>query len=159
MKTLTAIGIALITLCMTSCKKITKCGECTTPPDELNFKITDYTTGSDLIFNNTCKLDSIEIFYYENDKKTTLDFVTILDSINSTAIFTCYDVCWKSPQGFKDFYLYLGNNDIDTIFLDIEERHSECCTYYEWKDFTINGVPVAKDTIHSVYDYKKIVSY
>jgi hypothetical protein len=140
---------------MLSCDRTIDCPECFTPPQELNLKITDYTTATDLIFNNSISRDSIELFFYENGNRKLLEHEIYIDSVNSKAILICYEISWKSANGIKDFYLCLGDNDIDSINLDVERKSNDCCTYFEWKAFKINGNDIHVDLIDYVYNYKK----
>ncbi len=141
----------------TSCEKIKNCPECFTPPESLNMKITDSITGEDLIFNNLISSDSIEFYYFQNNEKEIMEHEMYIDSVNLKVILTCHELGWLSGDGIKDFYLYLGNNDVDTIFLDVEYGHTECCTYYQWLDFTINGNEMDIDTADFLYNYRKII--
>ena len=138
-----------------SCDTSKDCPPCFTPPETLNLMLTDKATGEDLIFNHTYSPDTIMFYCYLNGFKVALEQGIYLDSSTSRVIIYTSDPSWKSPTGIKDFYLYLGNNDTDTIFLDVEEKHNECCTYYDWKEFKINGNTMEIDTNLHVYVLKK----
>ncbi|MGQ8336632.1 hypothetical protein ACUNWD_08785 [Sunxiuqinia sp. A32] len=155
MNVIRLIFLSLVSLYLFSCGKTKDCALCFTPPQELNLKITDYSTGADLIFNHSISPDSIEFYYYQNNSKVTLEHETHLDSTNSRAIIVCWEISWMSPNGIKDFYLYLGNSDTDTLQLDIEERTNDCCTYFEWLDFKINENQMEIDPNDYLYNLRK----
>lgn len=155
MRTFKPIFLALITAIIISCDLPRDCPECFTPPQELNIVITDSLSGVDLIFSNRICPDSLKIYYRENEQKIILDHEIILDSVNLRAVLACYEISWTSPQGIKEYYMYLGNNDVDTLFLDIEKRTTDCCVYFEWIEFKINNNPITEYTGNYLYNYKK----
>ncbi len=101
---LALFGFAIISM-MISCDK---CGECFTPPSGVGLMITDKDDGTDLIFNGTYYADSILIYYYDQNNKKNVEISTILDTLNQRGIVYSRDIAWKSVEGFKNFYLYLG---------------------------------------------------
>lgn len=138
-----------------SCSNRHDCPDCFTPPESLYMRIISANTSTDLICNGTYSVDSLLLYYKALDTIQIVDHEVLIDSSNSKAIFISHQISWESAAGFKEFFLHLNENEVDTIYLNVEEYHSECCTYFNWNNFEINGDQPIIDTIDNVFIYAK----
>jgi hypothetical protein len=144
----------MLILSMISCDKFCN-EECFTPPGELRLKVTDKADSTDLIYTGLYNVDSIAIFYFDNDVKKFIEMDVITDSANHKSMIASNEISWKSVEGFKDFYLYLDYQDTDTLYLDVVTVNEDCCTFHNFNYFGINGTETEWDTMDSMFDFKK----
>lgn len=124
---------------LASCLSDNDCPECFTPPESLQLRIIDKNNSQDLLFNGTYQADSIRIVYLTPDGEQSVEYQLYTDSVLQRSLIVSYQISWESAFGFKEFLLHLNSSETDTIYLNVEEKHTECCTYFEWVNFEING--------------------
>ncbi len=144
------MGLHLILLPM-ACE----CPACSSPPDSLRLKITDRETSKDLIYTGIYQADSISIYYFDDsESKKYIDFEIYTDTLQEKTMIESHEIGWKSAEGIKTYYLYLNSVETDTITLNVEERNDDCCTFFEFVNFEINGNKPVEDTDY-FYNYLK----
>jgi hypothetical protein len=138
-----------------SCESIFNCPECFTPPAPLVLKVSSSFDSTDLIYNGFYQADSILIYYFDGNSKKLVDVEVYSDSVKETSVIVSNEISWISSGGEKTFFVYLNNFDTDTIYLDVREANDDCCTYFEWLCFEINGNIVEPDNTNYWYNYLK----
>lgn len=151
---LALLGIPLV-LIIYSCESIYKCPECFTPPEPMLLSVKSAHDSTDLVYNGFYDADTIAIYFFDGSKKKHLELEVFTDSIQEISIIGSTEIGWTSSGGAKTFYLYLSAHEIDTIFLDVREASNDCCTYFEWLSFEINGNVVEQDKDNYWYNYFK----
>lgn len=142
-----------------ACDNFNKCGECFTPPSEINLRILSSSDSCDLIETGFYNPDSVSVFYIENNTRKKIAIEIYTDTITGKSVLFLSDISWKSAAGTKEFYLRLSSVDTDTIFLDVRKMHNDCCTYYNQKAFRINNQNIESDyTNYSFFYLKKSTS-
>ena len=138
--------LLLILLVQTSCDKIGKeCGECMSPPPTFMFKFVDKDSGENLFTNKTFEIENVSV-KDKNGEEVDFEFITE-DNIN---ILNLKTVGWElSPNSYT---IKLSENTSVNFELDIDEKHTECCTYYEVKAFDLKGYEYERE-----YDYGFII--
>jgi hypothetical protein len=121
------------------------CCKCFTPPEGITFNIISSKDSSDLVYNEEINLDSISIFYIEDHVKKYIEIDTYVDTTSQRVLIQSNDISWKSSEGHKTFFLYLNQNDINTIYLDIEKVKDGCCTFFNQNEFKINNIVLTKN--------------
>lgn len=138
-----------------ACIQENNCPDCFTPPESLQIRILDKNTSEDLIYNGTYHQDSIQIKYYIPDGEQIVEYQVYTDSVMEQSVLVSYQISWESSAGFKEFFMYLDSTTTDTLYLNVEEKHSECCTYFEWVNFEINGAEPEFDLDNFYYILEK----
>jgi hypothetical protein len=130
------ILIMLLSACST-CDK----DHCFEPPEPFKFSIIDRNSKEDLIFSDNPRyfLDSIELYYYENEEKIVLA-LNVTESRQRSNIISNSPLPYVSAVNFiKDFYLQLNYLDTDTLLIDVKEIDFECCWVFQYASSFING--------------------
>lgn len=143
--------IAIICLCFCSCEILRDCPECFSPPNGIALRILSKNDSIDLIYNGTYKADSIRLYYINNNIEHEIDFKIYTDSISQVSRLCSYEISWKSLEGYKDCFLFLTNDDLDTIYINVVRVTENCCTENPLLDFMINGIQLSYDATN--YDY------
>jgi len=154
LKTIRFLMFGILTLTIISCTKICNV-DCFTPPGDLRLKITNEADSTDLIFTGVYNADSIAIFYLDNNVKRNIELSIYTDSVNQRSMISSAEIAWKSVEGFKDYFLYLNWEEVDTLYLDVVSATENCCTYHPFIYFGINGTETEFDTTDYMYDFKK----
>ena len=144
----------ILTLSIISCTKICNV-DCFTPPGDLRLKITDKADSTDLIYTGVYDADSISIFYFDKNVKKPIEFSIHTDSVNQRSMISSGEIAWKSVEGFKDYFLYLNWEEVDTLYFDVVSATENCCTYHPFIYFGINSIETEFDTSDYMYDFKK----
>jgi hypothetical protein len=147
--------VILSVLILVSCDNYINCPECFTPPEGIRFQIISSVDFSDLIYNKIINSDSIRLYYIENKTKKDVEFLLVTDTILKQSLIYSRELSWKSAESINDFFLDLNTVDTDTVFLDVEQVQSNCCTYFLNKAFKINGINIEIDSIGYFYKYVK----
>lgn len=138
MKRITTL-LFLIFLTQTSCDIIKKdCGECFSPPPTFRFEFVDKTSGENLFANKILKIEDVEV-YDENEEKVEFQLITE----NNINILDLGYIGWA--EGPKSYTIELSDDISVHITLNMKEKHSECCTYFEVLEFSVLE-----------YDYEKL---
>lgn len=123
--------LLLVFLSQTSCDFIKDdCGECFTPPPSFSFQLIGKNNGEDLFANKTFNIEDVSVTDGEG-KLYEFELITH-DNVN---ILYLVDVGW-----IEDPNLYTINLNDETSVefdLDVDQKHSECCTYFEVINFVI----------------------
>jgi hypothetical protein len=127
------------------------CPECFSPPNGIALRILSKNDSIDLISNGTYYTDSISIYYLVNNIKHEIDFDIFSDTLLQKSRIVSHEISWKSLEGHKNCFLYLDQDDKDTIFIDVISVFENCCTSHTILDFTINGHQLFYDVID--YNY------
>ena len=123
------------------------------PPLQVFFRIVD-ANKNDLIGTALYNKDSIKVYYITNGVKTYLNTSIAYDSFYNRTLINPQEWCAKSEAGFKDYYIYYNQNDIDTFYLDVKENIARCNSYSYVNSFKLNGNDVNKDSLGMYYIQK-----
>jgi hypothetical protein len=140
---------------LASCSLFEKCPDCFTPPDTFRFRFISAADSSDLVSKGIYSENDIYIWYMENGLKKEADLISYSDSGTNKTVFYSGDMAWLSVAGTKDFYLYLNNNETDTIYLDVIKRSDECCTYHPFRAVKYNSQTADYSNKEYIYLFKK----
>lgn len=136
MKSLLVLSALLAIPLLQTCDM--QCGECFTPPEEIRLKLID-SQGNNLVENGTYTPDSISLYYLENQVKKPVRYdLSTYYPYFKNIIFSS-ELAWMSIGERMNYYLRLNYLDTDTLTLELKEKHSDCCTYFDVVYFTING--------------------
>jgi len=129
-KKLTTVLI-LILLVQTPCDKFGKdCGECFTPHPSFIFEFIDKDNGENLFTNKTFDVDKVSVT--DKDGKSHEFELMTEDDINVLILRTVgLDL---EPNTYT---IKLNEKTSVKFDLDIDKKHTECCTYFEVKTFVI----------------------
>ena len=126
-KTLLLIVVLFLTL---SCNLKDDCGECFTPPRQFNFDIVDAITGENLFLNETLTAESLRV-YDELGAKVEFELVFQRERY----IISLNEIGWELESKIYTIEL---SPDIKVFFeLDMDQVSSDCCTYFEVKEFNV----------------------
>ncbi len=129
-----------LVLLLSGCDTCNK-NDCVDPPDPFKFSIIDRNNKEDLVFpeNPRYHLDSIRLFYYQDEEEIELPLQSITKEFHYT-VLSNQTLPYISAIGIiKDFYLQLSYNDIDTMLIDVRQIDFECCTVFQYAQSYING--------------------
>lgn len=135
-----ALLCIILIMLQSACSTCNK-DHCVEPPEPFKFSIIDRNTKEDLIFSENPRyfLDSIELYYYENEEKIVLS-LDVTDSRQLSNIISNSPLPYVSAVNFiKDFYLQLNYLDTDTLLIDVKEVDFECCWVFQYAGSYING--------------------
>ena len=130
----------LLIIFISSCNKIKRCPECFTPPSSFAFRIINKLDSTDLISSGFYKKDSIHIYYQENSTTKEFQLEFQFDSITQKTRIITNEIAWKSASGIKNYYIELTRNEIDTLYLDVIQHNSNCCTSFKYNEFRYNMI-------------------
>lgn len=132
------------------------CGECYIPPVPFRMQIVDKESGENLITDGVFNKDSIFIYGYDKEnemKSAQIYFYTFQDQLN---VLGSNDLPVISSENItKTFYIYLNQNDTDTLYLDVIQSTENCCTYFPYIEVKGNGVDMEFDNIGYTFLLKK----
>jgi len=113
--------------------------ECFTPPENFRMIIIDENTGLNLISEGYYQQDSIKIYYLDNFDEIELIDLEISNFISFSNVLISKELPWKSCiNSIKTYYLYLDQNDIDTLFIDVAVKNDDGCTWHEYNEVRFN---------------------
>ena len=142
MKKITTL-LLLILLVQTSCDKLEKCKDilCTTPPPTFIFQFIDKDNGENLFTNNTFDINNVNVTD-ENNKKVDFELMTE-DDINVLNLKT---VGWDLES--KSYTIKLNETTSVNFDLKVNQKHSECCSYYEVETFVVHNYEYERENTH-----------
>lgn len=114
---------------------------CFTQPSPCFIRLVDKNNGTNLL-----NPSNINAFNWNDIKMSTVSnngsVINVYSSVqkinNSNSDYIASDIVWEAVGG-KTFYLKLSPNDVDTIYLDVDEVQENNCTYFRQKTFLYNG--------------------
>ncbi len=121
----------LILLTLDSCDLTKKDVECSPVPPFIYIDLINKDSISILGLNNVINPDSVRFIIGNKIISPRID--SNLIALNTTNLDTLSN---------KDFFLYLNNNDYDTIRLIINKNSGECGIYYDVTDFQYNRLRI-----------------
>ena len=121
----------LILLTLDSCDLTKKDVECSPVPPFIYIDLINKDSISILGLNNVINPDSVRFIIGNKIISPRIDCDWI--ALNTTNLDTLSN---------KDFFLYLNNNDYDTIRLIINKNSGECGIYYDVTDFQYNRLRI-----------------
>ncbi len=99
--------------------------------------------------------DSISLFYFEDFKKKSANFKVLKDTVKQAVIIDTPEMSWIAIGKRINFILYLSIDDQDTISLHLEEKNENCCTFFSFEHFMINGFTPVNDPEFYAYEILK----
>jgi len=153
MRYLNILGILFLTPLLQTCDLGCK-EDCFTPPEEIRIKLVD-NDGNNLIESGVYIPDSIQIYYLENQVKKYVRFdLSTYYPYFKNIIFSS-ELAWISIGERRDYFLRLNYLDTDTLTLELKEKQSECCTYFDIDYFRINSKTPEYNSSEFVYQIRK----
>ena len=134
MKSRILISIAILFL-LNNCEK---CPPCEPTTIQAGFRVVDRHSMIDLVYTKKYNLDSIQVYYKENNTNIQLEIFSQIDTTNKKVKIFPSGWCQKSISGIKEFYLHLNSSDIDTIRFNVIEQKDKCCSILNVREFKIN---------------------
>ncbi len=122
--------LLLILIFTISCNLSNDCGECFTPPRQFNFDFVDKDTEENLFVNDTFDKDAVTVFD-ENDEDVNFQMVFY----NEKYILSIAEIGWNTEP--KTYTIKLSDDVLIVFELDMSTVSSDCCTYFEVENFTL----------------------
>jgi hypothetical protein len=144
--------LSIIIFILIECER---CPKCFTMPETIRLRYVSKIDSSDLIAKGFYKIDSIKIYYEENKLLNYIDFQIMPNIDSSKFMLSSLELSLKSSQGIKYFYIKLNEYDFDTLFLDVEKKSGDCCSYYTKNMFKYNGKEIQMNKPEFDYFIKK----
>lgn len=141
------IALLFLLFVVVSCKK-DKCEDilCFTPPQPFLFELVDKTTGDNLFSIGELESSNIKVL---NEESEPINFTFI--SENEYNIIDLSEIGWN--MGIN--YYTISVDDIEfSITLEIEEKHENCCTFFELKQFEISNYQFEQSNTTGIYTIK-----
>ncbi len=126
-----------------SCLKNDDCNDCFSGPALFGFTLmpTELLANKDTasLIPSVYKLDTIRLYYFDGDikKNVALGYGRINekgDYLVSTDISVV-----SASKNINTFYLYLNQEDTDTIYFACKLVNDGCCTSYSYDSLSYNG--------------------
>jgi len=117
---------------------------CFTPPPNFILELVDKTSGENLFTNETLNSNDIKIVD-EGGKNVTYYFITT-ENLN---LINLNEIGWN--LGFNTYTISVGNNVTFNLELDMEEKHENCCTFFQVNLFNITNYNYEKLNTSDVY--------
>jgi hypothetical protein len=137
-----------VLLIFNGCKQ---CPKCFSPPEPFHLKLLN-DKGENLLSNGRFTSDSITIYYIDNGNKQILTLV-FSDFMNNGMTISSTDIPWLSASSTdKHYYLQPGKTMIDTLYIDVSMRHTECCTYYTYDKVSFRDKTIPFVTNFATYE-------
>ncbi len=128
------IGVALISQ---SCLN-DDCDDCYNPPAAFGFSLIP-AEGETSLIPSKYKLDTINLYYYDGIVKKEVDLrYGTSNSLGVYLVSTDISVV-SASKSVKKFYLYLNQDDTDTIHFSCKVVNDGCCTNYSYDSISYNG--------------------
>ena len=125
-----SLQLIVLLLLAISCHSKDDCGDCFTPPPQLNFDIVDAITGETLFLNETLTAESLRV-YDELGAKVEFELVFQRERY----IISLNEIGWELESKIYTIEL---SPDIKVFFeLDMDQVSSDCYTYFEVKEFNV----------------------
>lgn len=140
------IGLVLmILISLFSCKdKGCEDIACFTPPPNFVLELVDSSTGENLFTNETLNSNDI-IIVDEDGKNVTYEFIP-RENLN---LINLNEIGWN--LGFRTYTISVGDDVIFNLELDMEEKHENCCTFFQINLFNITNYTYEKSNTTDVY--------
>ncbi len=125
---------------------------CFTPPEPCLIRLVDKNNGTDLLNPsniNAFNWNDIKMSIISNIGSAISLYITIQKINNSDSFCIASDIPWEAVGG-KTFYLRLSPNDVDTIFLDVDEINENPCRYFRQKTFVYNGTNYPTSVVYQI---------
>lgn len=124
------ISIFIISSCDDKCKEVA----CFTPPQQVILNLVDSETGADLFTNETLNKDEITC-KDENNQHVECNFE--YDTVNEIGYIDLSKIGWNT--GEHEYILSIGSELEIEITMHTEEKHKDCCTFFETINFDITS--------------------
>lgn len=144
------MGTALL---FVSCHK-QDCGACFSPPQPLKIALIAAQTGDNLLNAAPYHPDSVQLFYVKDSRQVKVPF-KVMPYAGLGPVIHSSDLSWLSLSDAHTFYLYLNQNDTDTLYVKTVAKSSDCCTSHPLESFLVNGEQVPQDRGTDVYTVEK----
>lgn len=127
-------AIALLIAVVTGCHKTDKCEDvdCFTPPQEFAFNIVDKTTGENVFATGEFNKADVDVFN-ENDQWTKHQF----NNYGDTNLLILPEIGWQLER--TSYIIHLSDQDSINFVLNMEERHENCCTFFQETEFDVTN--------------------
>lgn len=136
MKSRILVSMAILFL-FNNCRK---CPPCEPTTIQAGLRVVDRHSMIDLVYTQKYNLDSIQVYYKENNTNIQLEILSQIDTNNKQVKIFPSGWHQKSIYGIKEFYLRLNSSDIDTIRFNVIEQKNKCCPpTLNVREFKING--------------------
>ncbi len=113
-----------------SCNLKDDCGECFTPPPQFNFDIVDAITGENLFLNETFAEEAVRVY---DELGSEVEFKLVFH--RERYILSLSEIGWELDP--KIYTIELSTNIKVSFILDMDQASSDCCTYFEVKEFKV----------------------
>jgi len=132
MKSMKKIGLVLLFAVLFACDKFDKCDGviCFTPPPGFYLEIIDKESSENLYSIDNLNVNEISITG-TNNEDVSISFI----NENNVNLINISDIGWI--MGYHSYILKLSNDIEIIINIEMEERNSDCCTFYEVLQFEI----------------------
>lgn len=142
-------AILFFVLISLSACKINECEDidCFTPPPSFIFELVDKTTGENLFTTGVLDSSTIEVLD-EDSNKTTFSFITE-DGIN---LLQLTEIGWN--LGLHTYTVSVGTDVEFSITLEMEEKHENCCTFFNTLQFNVSTYEFEQSTTSGIYTIK-----
>lgn len=105
---------------------------CNTPPDQTVLKLIDSETGDNLFTNQSLSSEDIRI---KNGNNQSVNFTFITE--NDVNLIDLSEIGWNT--GLHTYRILIGDDLEIDLKLHNEERHENCCTFFETLEFDITS--------------------
>ena len=120
---------------------------CFTPPPNFSLELVDNSTGENLFTTGLLNSNSIEILD-ENSKEIAFDFI----AENDLNIIQLSEIGWN--LGLHNYKVIVTPNVEFTLTLEMEEKHENCCTFFEIRQFNISNYAYEQSNTTGIYKIK-----
>jgi len=128
------IGVAFISQsCMND-----DCDNCYNPPAAFGFTLTP-AEGETSLIPEKYKLDTISLYYFDGNIKKEVGLRYGTSYYLGISLVTTDISVISAGKNIKKFYLYLNQNDTDTIHFSCKLENDGCCTNYIYDSLSYNG--------------------
>ncbi|MEX1382053.1 hypothetical protein [Lutibacter sp.] len=124
------LQLILVLFLAISCDLKDDCGECFTPPRQFNFDLVDAITLENLFLNETFSEEELNVY---DETGGEVEFKLVFH--RERYILSLSKIGWELEP--KTYTIELSP-EISVIFeLDMDQVTSDCCTYFEVKEFNV----------------------
>ncbi len=118
------------------CDKLNKCAniDCFTPPPYFVFNIVEAENGENVFASGLYNTDDVKVNDV-NDKCVKHQFDSYLD----TNFLILPEIGWM--MGEAKYHIRLGENTDIELFINMEERYENCCTFFRIIEFNVLNYP------------------
>lgn len=137
------LAVFIASSCDDDCDEVA----CFTPPHEIIFEITDSDTGENLFTNGTFNENEITV---KNENNENVEFIFF--SENEINLISLSGIGWNT--GAHEYILSIGAELEIDFKLHTEERHKDCCTFFETIEFGISSHEFAQSNTTGIFTIK-----